>query len=58
MRETIANHMGSEPDLPQWAELSNDTIPVELGRFWAGEYGSPKEAMDSIKEKADAIVAG
>ena len=58
VRETIANHMGSEPDLPQWAEISNDTIPVELGRFWAGEYGSPKEAMDSIKEKVDAIVAG
>jgi len=32
------------------AEISNDTIPVELGRFWAGEYGSPTEAMDSIKE--------
>lgn len=58
VRETIANHMGSEPDLPQWAEISNDTIPVELGRFWAGEYGSPKEAMDSIKEKVDSIVAG
>ena len=49
--------MGSEPDLPQWAEISNDTIPVELGRFWAGEYDSPKAVMDSIKEKVDAIVA-
>lgn len=57
VRETIANHMGSEPDLPQWAEISNDAIPVELGRFWAGEYDSPKAAMDSIKEKVDAIVA-
>ena len=58
VRETIANHMGSEPDLPQWAELSSDTIPVELGRFWAGEYDSPKAVMDSIKKKVDAIVAG
>jgi multiple sugar transport system substrate-binding protein len=58
VRETIAKHMGSEPDLPQWAELSNDTIPVELGRFWAGEYKTPKEVMDSIKTKVDAIVAG
>lgn len=58
VRDTIANHMGSEPDLPQWAELSNDTIPVELGRFFAGEYGSAKEAMDAIKEKVDSIVAG
>lgn len=58
VRETIANHMGSEPDLPEWAEISNDTIPVELGRFFAGEYDSPKAAMDAIKTKVDGIVAG
>lgn len=58
VRDTIANHMGSEPDLPEWPELANDTIPVELGRFFAGEYDSPKAAMDSIKEKVDAIVKG
>lgn len=58
VRETIAEHMGSEPDLPEWAELSNDTIPVELGRFFAGEFDSPQAAMDSIKEKVDAIVKG
>ncbi len=58
VRETIASHMGSEPDLPEWAELSNDTIPVELGRFWAGEYDSPKAAMDSIAKKVDGILKG
>ena len=58
VRETIANHMGSEPDLPEWAELSNDTIPVELGRFFAGEFDGPQAVMDSIKEKVDAIVQG
>jgi len=58
VRDTIADHMGSEPDLPEWAELSNDTIPVELGRFFAGEYDSARAAMDSIKEKVDAIVEG
>ena len=58
VRETIAEHMGSEPDLPEWAELSNDTIPVELGRYFAGEYGSSKEALDSIAEKVDGIVGG
>ena len=58
VRETIDNHMGSEPDLPEWAELANDTIPVELGRFFAGEYDSPKAAMDSIAEKVDKIVSG
>ncbi|TIY10572.1 MAG: extracellular solute-binding protein, partial [Mesorhizobium sp.] len=28
VRDTIANYMGSEPDLPAWAELSSDMIPV------------------------------
>jgi len=58
VRETIANHMGSEPDLPEWAELSNDTIPVELGRYFAGDYDSPKAVMDAIAKKVDDIVAG
>ena len=58
VRETIANDMGSEPDLPQWAELSNDTIPVRLGKYFAGEYGSAKEAIDDIAQAADEIVSG
>jgi multiple sugar transport system substrate-binding protein len=58
VRDTIAMDMGSEPDLPQWAELSNDTIPVRLGQYFAGGYGSPKEAMDDIAQAVDAIVAG
>ncbi|TIP87122.1 MAG: extracellular solute-binding protein, partial [Mesorhizobium sp.] len=33
VRDTIANYMGSEPDLPAWAELSSDTIPVALGKY-------------------------
>lgn len=58
VRETIALDMGSEPDLPQWAELSNDTIPVRLGKYFAGEYGSAKEAMDDIAQATDKIVGG
>lgn len=58
VRETIANHMGSEPDLPEWAELSNDTIPVELGKFWAGDYDSPQAVLDEIAKKVDDIVQG
>ena len=58
VRETIANDMGSEPDLPEWAELANDTIPVRLGKYFAGEYGSAKEAMDDIQQAVDAIVSG
>ena len=57
VRETIAKDMGSEPDLPQWAELSNDTIPVRLGKYFAGEYSSAKEAMDDIAQAADKIVS-
>ncbi|WP_114391447.1 ABC transporter substrate-binding protein [Notoacmeibacter marinus] len=57
VRETIAKDMGSEPDLPQWAELSNDTIPVRLGKYFAGEYSSAKEAMDDIAQATDKIVS-
>jgi multiple sugar transport system substrate-binding protein len=58
VRATIENDMGSEPDLPEWAELSNDTIPVRLGKYFAGQYKSAKEAMDDIAQAVDAIVAG
>jgi len=58
VRDTIAMDMGSEPDLPEWAELANDTIPVRLGKYFAGEYASAKECMDEIKVEADKIVSG
>lgn len=58
VRETIAKDMGSEPDLPEWAELSNDTIPVRLGKYFAGDYGSAKEAMEDIAQAADKVVSG
>ncbi|WP_434355470.1 extracellular solute-binding protein [Parasalinivibrio latis] len=54
-RKTIETMMGSEPDMPAWPEISNDIIPVELGKFWAGDYKSPKEAMDVIARKVDKI---
>jgi multiple sugar transport system substrate-binding protein len=56
VRETIANHMGSEPDLPEWAQLSSDTIPVGLGQYFAGGYGSAKEAMDDIAAQVNAVI--
>lgn len=58
VRETIANDMGSEPDLPEWAELANDTIPVRLGKYFADDYGSAKEAMDDIAQAVDRLVSG
>lgn len=58
VRETIASHMGSEPDLPEWAQLSSDTIPVGLGKYFAGNYGSAKEAMDDIASQVEAVMKG
>jgi len=56
VRETIANHMGSEPDLPEWAQISSDTIPVGLGKYFAGDYGSAKEALDDIATQVEAAL--
>ncbi len=58
VRETIANHMGSEPDLPEWAQLSSDTIPVTLGKYFAGSYGSAKEALDDMAGQVAAVLEG
>jgi multiple sugar transport system substrate-binding protein len=54
---TINNAMGSEPDVPSWVEISNNVVPVELGKLIAGQYKSPKECMDVIKAKADELTA-
>ena len=35
---TIDNVMGSEPDMPLWAGLSNNEIPAELGKLLTGQY--------------------
>lgn len=50
---TIDNAMGSEPDMPAWAEISNNVVPIELGKLLAGQYRSGKECMDAIKRQAD-----
>ena len=55
-RLAIENHMGSEPDHPAWAEVSNGgAIPTELGRYFAGEHSSPKSAMDAIASEVDEV---
>ena len=56
VRETIAKYMGSEPDLPEWTEISSDTIPVALGRYFAGEYKRPKDALDEIAGKVNKML--
>lgn len=57
VRTTIEKYMGSEPDLPPWTEISNDLIPVELGKYWASGGTSPKATLDAIAQKVDALVA-
>ena len=55
---TINNAMGSEPDMPAWAEISNNVIPVELGKLLAGQYAQPaRSAWTAIKAKADELAA-
>lgn len=54
---TIENAMGSEPDMPAWAEISNNVIPVELGKLLAGQYQSGEECMAAIKPQADDLAA-
>ena len=54
---TINNAMGSEPKFPAWAELSNNTIPVELGKLLAGQHRSPADCMTAIKRVADRAAA-
>jgi multiple sugar transport system substrate-binding protein len=58
VRETIAKYMGSEPDLPEWAQISSDTIPVALGKYFAGGYGSSKEALDDINVQVTEVLKG
>src|SRR6185436_18866231 len=54
---TINNAMGSEPKLPAWVELSNNTIPDELGRLLAGQHDSPARCLAVIKERVDKAAA-
>lgn len=58
VRETIDKYMGSEPDLPEWAQISSDTIPVALGEYFAGSGGSAKETMDKIAAQVGEVLKG
>lgn len=55
---TIQNDMGSEPDMPIWAELANNQIPVELGKLLTGQAynGSAKECMAALSTIVDGRV--
>ena len=54
---TINNALGSEPKLPSWAEISNNIIPVELGKLLAGHIRSPEQCMAIITAQADKSAA-
>jgi multiple sugar transport system substrate-binding protein len=55
---TIDNAMGSEPDMAVWADISNNEIPVELGKLLTGEAydGSAKACLDALAGMVDAKV--
>jgi len=52
---TIDNAMGSEPDVPSWVEISNNVVPVELGKLFAGQHPSPEACMAAIKRQSDDL---
>ncbi len=54
---TINNRMGSEPDIPTWAEIANNVIPVRLGELLAGQFDSPEAAMEVIAKETDELAA-
>jgi multiple sugar transport system substrate-binding protein len=58
IKETIDTAMGSEPDMPLWADISNNEIPVELGKLLTGQSygGSAKACMDAVAQMVDAKV--
>lgn len=54
---TINNMMGSEPDFPAWAEMANNLIPVELGKYLNGQTKTAKECMAAIEGPANEMAA-
>lgn len=54
---TINNMMGSEPDLPAWAELSNNVIPVELGKYLTGQTKTAKDCIAAMQPQVDEMAA-
>ncbi|MEI9416532.1 ABC transporter substrate-binding protein [Mesorhizobium sp. Cs1321R2N1] len=58
IKYTIDNQMGSEPDMPIWADLSNNDIPVELGKLLTGQDygGDAKACLDAIAGIVDGKV--
>jgi len=57
MLQTIENRMGTEPHLPQWPEIANNIIAVEIGKLTTGGYANAQEAADEIKRLADETAA-
>lgn len=58
IKYTVDNQMGSEPDMPIWADMSSNDIPVELGKLLTGQSydGNAKKALDAIAQIVDAKV--
>ena len=56
---TIENVMASEPDMPIWAALSTNEIPIELGKLLTGQAydGDAKKCLDAVAKMVDKKVS-
>jgi multiple sugar transport system substrate-binding protein len=60
VRWTINNTMASEPDLPEWAGLANDEIPIEIGKLLTGAAyaGDAKTCLTALAARVEAKLKG
>ena len=54
--DAIENHMGTEPHLPEWAELANNQFPAELGKMTIGEQ-DVQTTLDNMAAAAQEVLA-
>ena len=55
VREAIENHMGTEPHLPGWADLANNSFAVELGKMVSGQQAIDATLGNMAKATEQAV---
>lgn len=54
--DAIVNRMGTEPRLPEWANLAVDSFAVELGKLTTGQQ-DVKSTLNNMSEAAEKVSA-
>jgi multiple sugar transport system substrate-binding protein len=54
--DAIVNRMGTEPHLPEWANLAVDSFAVELGKLTTGQQ-DVKSTLNNMSEAAEKVSA-